>query len=64
MARRPNYGFEKRQKDLEKQKKRAEKAEKKRLRKVDPVEGDQAEGASEGEQDGRPAPEGEENQGI
>ena len=33
MARRPNYGFEKRQKELEKQKKKDEKAEKKRLRK-------------------------------
>lgn len=33
MARRPNYGFEKRQKELEKQKKKEAKAEKKDLRK-------------------------------
>lgn len=33
MARRANYGFEKRQKELDKQKKKEEKAEKKRLRK-------------------------------
>ena len=33
MARRPNYGFEKRQKELDRQKKKEEKAEKKRLRK-------------------------------
>lgn len=32
MARRPNFGFEKRQKDLKKQQKREEKAEKKRLK--------------------------------
>jgi hypothetical protein len=33
MARRPNYGYEKRTKELEKQRKQAEKAEKKRARK-------------------------------
>ncbi|HEX2091295.1 MAG TPA: hypothetical protein VHG28_02790 [Longimicrobiaceae bacterium] len=33
MARRPNYGFEKRQKELAKQQKKEEKAERKRLRK-------------------------------
>jgi hypothetical protein len=33
MARRPNYGFDKRQKEIEKQKRREEKAEKKRQRK-------------------------------
>ena len=33
MARRPNYGFEKRQRELKKQKKREEKAERKRLKK-------------------------------
>ena len=33
MARRANYGFEKRQRDLKKQKKREAKAEKKRLKK-------------------------------
>ena len=32
MARRANYGFEKRQKEVKKQQKRDEKAEKKRLR--------------------------------
>lgn len=32
MARRPNYGFEKRQKELKRQEKREEKAERKRLR--------------------------------
>jgi hypothetical protein len=32
MARRPNYGFEKRQKELEKQKKKEAKAEKRDLR--------------------------------
>ncbi len=39
MAKRQNYGFEKRQKDLKKQQKRDEKAEKKRLREqlVDPA---------------------------
>ena len=33
MARRPNYGFQKQQQAIKKQKKRDEKAEKKRLRK-------------------------------
>lgn len=33
MARRPNYGFEKRQKELKKQEKKDEKAERKRLKK-------------------------------
>ncbi len=32
MARRPNYGFEKRQRELRKQKKKEEKAERKRLK--------------------------------
>ena len=32
MARRPNYGFQKQQKDLKKQKKREEKDEKKRAK--------------------------------
>jgi hypothetical protein len=35
MARRPNYGAEKRSKELSKQRKKEEKAEKKRLRKED-----------------------------
>jgi hypothetical protein len=65
MARRPNYGFEKRQKEILKQKKKEEKEEKKRLRKeagleddgiawdFDPSgeEGDEEEGAG-GAQDG------------
>jgi hypothetical protein len=38
VARRPNYGFQKQQKDLKKQKKREEKDEKKRLKR----EGDAA----------------------
>lgn len=62
MARRPNYGFEKRQKELEKQKKKDEKAEKKRLRKeagtdeygnslyVDPDEVGMEEDGEEGEE--------------
>jgi hypothetical protein len=33
VARRPNFGFEKRQKEIQRQKKRDEKAEKKRQRK-------------------------------
>ena len=33
MARRPNYGFEKRQREIKKQKKREAKAERKRLKK-------------------------------
>lgn len=33
MARRPNYGFEKHQKEMKQQKKKEEKLEKKRLRK-------------------------------
>lgn len=64
MARRPNYGFEKRQKELEKQKKKDEKAEKKRLRKeagtdeygnslyVDPDEVGMEEEESESEEGG------------
>jgi len=35
VARRPNYGFEKRQKEIKRQEKAAEKAERKRLRKED-----------------------------
>ena len=42
MARRPNYGFEKRQKEIEKQKKKDAKAEKKEQRRREglPDEGD------------------------
>ena len=50
MARRPNYGFEKRQKELQRQQKRDDKAERKRLKKE---EGASAEGTEPetGEQD-------------
>lgn len=50
MGKKPNFGFEKRQKDLKKQQKREEKAEKKRLkREAGPEQGDesQADGTSE-----------------
>lgn len=43
MAKRANYGFEKRQKELERQKKRDRKAEKKRMKKESAVGGDQRE---------------------
>jgi hypothetical protein len=33
LARRPNYGFQKRQKEIKRQRKQAEKAERKRLKK-------------------------------
>jgi hypothetical protein len=46
VARKPNFGFEKRQKDLKKQQKRDEKAEKKRLRAL--------EGSPEAQADGTP----------
>jgi hypothetical protein len=50
VAKKPNFGFEKRQKDLKKQQKREEKAEKKRLKKEgggDQDEIPQADGDSE-----------------
>lgn len=50
MAKKPNFGFEKRQKDLKKQQKREEKAEKKRLKKEgggDQGDESQADGSSE-----------------
>jgi hypothetical protein len=50
VAKKPNFGFEKRQKDLKKQQKREEKAEKKRLKKEgggDQGEEPQADGDSE-----------------
>ena len=40
MAKKPNYGFEKRQKEIIKQKKKEEKEEKKRLRKEAGLEDD------------------------
>ncbi|HEX8693797.1 MAG TPA: hypothetical protein VF746_15350 [Longimicrobium sp.] len=48
MARKPNYGFEKRQKEMQRKAKQEEKAERKRLRK---------EGAHAGEGDVDSAPE-------
>jgi hypothetical protein len=41
MARRPNYGFEKRQKELERQKKKEAKAERKELRRREAADGDE-----------------------
>ncbi len=51
MARRPNYGAEKRSKELSKQRKKEEKAEKKRLRKEEEEGGGEplAEGTHDGE---------------
>lgn len=45
MARRPNYGGEKRQKEIKRQKKKEEKAEKKRLKKEEAA-GDQSVGGA------------------
>jgi hypothetical protein len=51
MARRANYGFEKRQKEVKKQQKRDEKAEKKRLRREGgEVEGNAVDESEEGAQ--------------
>ncbi len=44
MARRPNYGFEKRQKEINQQKKKDAKAERKELRKKEAAEGSEGEG--------------------
>ncbi len=51
MARRPNYGFEKKQKEIKKQKKREKKAEKKRLKKEVVGRDAPVEGAAETEKD-------------
>ena len=56
MARRPNYGFEKRQKELKREEKRSEKEERKRLRRegaeagdaVPQADGDMGEPSDEG----------------
>ena len=56
MARRPNYGFEKRQKEIQKQAKKDEKAEKKRLRKEAALAGEDPDLAGIDAADG---PEGE-----
>ena len=42
MARRPNYGFEKRQKEIKKQKKKEAKAERKLAKKEEANDGDNA----------------------
>ena len=47
MAKKPNFGFEKRQKDLKKQQKREEKAEKKRLKREGGDDVPQADGADD-----------------
>ena len=56
MARRPNYDFQKRQKELKRQEKQAEKAERKRLRKEeglpDEVDGEGEDGDSLAQPDG------------
>jgi hypothetical protein len=55
MARKPNYNFEKRQKDLARQKKKEEKLQKKALKKDaqgnDIPESEEVEGTPEAEQD-------------
>ncbi len=51
MARKPNYGFEKRQRDIKKQQKRERKAEKKRLRKEAANREAPVEGAAETEKE-------------
>lgn len=53
MARRPNYGFEKRQKEIKRQKKKDEKAEKKRMKKEE-AGGDQDEAVEGGADSGMP----------
>ena len=56
MARRPNYDFQKRQKELKRQEKQAEKAERKRLRKEeglpDEVDGEGEDGDALAQPDG------------
>jgi len=55
MARRTNYGFEKRQKELDRQKKKEAKAEKKLLKKTETDGDENAEGGtSEDENEGDP----------
>ena len=49
MAKKPNFGFEKRQKDLKKQQKREEKAEKKRLKREGGGDAEATEGDVDGE---------------
>lgn len=51
MARRPNYGFEKKQREIKKQKKREKKAERKRLKRELVGSDAPVEGAAEAEED-------------
>jgi hypothetical protein len=58
VARRPNYGFEKKQRAIKKQKKREAKAEKKRLKR-EAASGDaEAENTAETDEDQAVAPDG------
>lgn len=59
MARRPNYGFEKKQRAIKKQKKREAKAEKKRLKKEAADGNAEAENAAETDEDQDVAPGGD-----
>lgn len=58
MARRPNYGFEKRQKEMERQKKKDAKAERKQQRKDEAARAGEGEGGVMEEGDEQPGPEG------
>ena len=53
MARRTNYGFEKRQRELRKKKKKEEKAEQKRL-KTEAALSEEGDGVKEGDGDDQP----------
>lgn len=58
MARKPNFGFEKRQKDIKKQQKREEKAEKKRLRALQGLPEESSDGSPDAEEEGEPVENG------
>jgi hypothetical protein len=51
VARKPNYGFEKKQREIKKQKKKEKKAEKKRLKREAASGEDPANGSAENEDD-------------
>ncbi len=59
MARRTNYGYEKRQREIKKQKKKEAKAERKRLKKEAAEQAALGEGAEPTESDDEAAPESE-----
>lgn len=61
MARRPNYDFQKRQKELKRQEKQAEKAERKRLRKEEGGDENDAIAQPDGD-DGQDEPGGDEDE--